>query len=363
MNESYPSPFFSDRRGISQGVSSLVQAFMPNPMREARTGALMSQMDYDRARTDNVRAERAAAQAMGDYAAAAGPGALVDPSTLVNILAAGMRGGNPQILAALPGLMRGFGGAVGAAPDRMAQLQQGAGQDWISTEVGRRFQEDNNLAQAFGVADRNNAGALARERVQQEGADRRMAPEINPGNVVVVPPNSPLAPRATDGRIAGPPVPVTGAAARQAPAVPASTARQFDEYFASPITLNPNDSARTPDPEARRWLSRRAAELWQSGPDGVRGNPNAAIEEALAEFRNAGPGETGSLVTGRGFALPPSLQRPRDTGGPSNLPPAPTEGAATGYRMPNGRVLPENAVIRQNGREFIVRGGVPVPVQ
>lgn len=356
MSESYPNPFFSDRSsGIGPAVSSLVQAFAPNPVREARTGALLSQMDYDRARTDRVRAQGAAGQAAGARLRAGS----VDPATLAQVFADVITGADPQMLAALPGFIRGFGGAAGAAPDRMAQLQQGAGQDWISTEVGRRFQEQNNLAQAFGVADRNNAGALARERVQQDGLDRRMAPEINPGNVVVVPPNSPLMPRATpDGRIAGPPA-IDRAALRPPMDINGADARAIDEGIATNL---PDGAQLTP--EALALIRRRAAELYQ-----VTRNMPAAVQDAVREFMSQNPPRADSSwnpFSARRYGVPTAPAAPparsRDTGGPSSLPTAPTEGAAPAAAARPAALPPEGTRVRQNGREFIIRNGRAEPL-
>lgn len=394
MSESYPSPFYTDR-GIGQAANALAQAFLPNPLREARMQGLAANAELDRARAGEIARRGSSADAVSAIAR----GGDVSPAAVTNMLAAMAASGDPNILRVAGEFMRAFGGAAGADPNRMAQLQGGAGQDWISTEVGRRLQEQNNLTQAFGVADRQAAAQRYAVDQQELGRDRRMAPEINPGNVVVVPPNSPLAPRArADGRIPGAPLAPTMDATRADAArryaagegTPEERARWRDVFSPSigaaevrggsaarpPLDINGADGRAIDEqigasmppgsalsPEAAQIVRARTAELYQQNRNLV-----AAAQQAVQEFMSRNPPRTDSSLnpfSSRTFGVPTAGGPVRRDPGPSSAPPAPAEGAAPatgGYRLPNGQVIPEGATIRQGGRTYIIRGGQPVPL-
>ncbi|WP_149541488.1 hypothetical protein [Siccirubricoccus phaeus] len=227
----YANPFFSSP-ALGQAFGNLARAFGPDPEGDARRIATAAQARLYGAQADEV------AQRMGAASELAQLFANPDPDAAARAAyAAAARGGNPQVMAALPAYVRGFAAAAGADPGRLAQLFVGAGGPWGQTEPGTRYVEGEETRRAYGVTDRQQAGAMAREQVQsgdrrygvdqgragalertqleETGRNSRMAPEINPGNVVVVPPGSPLTPRADEsGRIAGPPAPAGGRADR-----------------------------------------------------------------------------------------------------------------------------------------------------
>jgi hypothetical protein len=341
----------------------------------------------------------------------------VSPQNLGQVVADLVASGNPQMVAQAGAALRAFGGAAGADPDRMAQLFLGAGGAYENTQPGfmrtdetRRRGDDVRAGATLGAARIGADGMLARTRIEEQGRDRRFAVTARPGEYVTLPENSPVAPAGQSGPVTlrGDPRPTTfdqaragevpaflnppagedpaaaqrrrelvagnvvtaevragGAAAR---AVPAGAVRQIETVFSQPLTMR-DGTVVTPDVAAQRWLRERAAALWQSGPEGVRGNVEAAINEAFAEYEAAAPARTdrtwnpfSSARTG----LPPALRRdaPPPAAGAPDAPFAPRGAApaAGGYRNPRtGQTIPEGTVIRQGGRNYIIQGGQPVP--
>lgn len=135
---------------------------------------------------------------------------------------------------------------------------------------------------------------------------------------------------------------VAAASGRPAPAIPASVSRGFTEYFQAPLSLqDPDGETRTYrlEPTAQRMLARRAGELYQMGPEGVRGNAAAAIEEALAEFRAQNPPRTDTRMnplSSRWLGMPAQGGAPAVQPAPQ-LPPAQTEPSAAAIPPPAQR--------------------------
>jgi hypothetical protein len=384
MSESIPSPFYTDR-GIGQAAASLAQAFLPNPLREARMQGIAANAELDRARAGEIARRGAAGEAAGARLRAGS----VDPGTLANVFADILAGANPEMMQALPGFIRGFGGAAGADPGRLAQLFVGAGGNYGHTEPGFRYNVDTDAATARRGQDVSAGAQRYAVDQQQAGADRRMVVEVNPGNTAYVAPGSPMAPRAgSNGQIVGAPTrdTVAGENMRRYGAgegTPEERARWRETFAPSsanrpPMDINGPDTRAIDEqigasmppgsalsPEAAQVVRARTAELYQQSRNMV-----AAAQQAVREFMAQNPPRTDSSwnpLSARTFGVPtpaaPAAGAPQRSAGPSNLPPAPTEGAppAAGFRARNGTVVPEGATIRQNGRTFIIRNGVPVP--
>lgn len=402
MSGSYPNPFFTTP-GFAQGLGALAQAFMPNPDAEAARGARIAQAGLQNAQTGQIQQRMRGATAAGDRLR----GGDVTPQNLGQVVADMVASGDPQMIAQAGAALRAFGGAAGADPERMAQLFVGAGGAYENTQPGfmrtdetRRRGQDVSAGATLGAARIGADGMLARTRVEEEGRDRRLAVTARPGEYVTVPGNSPVAPAGTTGPhvIRGDPRPTTldqaraglvqplvegtlppdqagrareivagnvaaaearagGVAARP---VPAGAVRQIETVFANQVTLRDGTTVAL-DVASQRWLRERAAALWQSGAEGVRGNVEAAINEAFAEYEAAGPARTDSSwnpFSAARTGLPPTLRRDAPAPADAAAPPA----AAPGYRNPRtGQTIPEGTVIRQNGRNYIIRGGQPVP--
>jgi hypothetical protein len=378
--ESIPSPFYTDP-GLGRAAASLAQVFLPNPLRDARMAGIQANADLDRARAGEIARRGAAGEAAGARLRAGS----VDPGTLANVFADILAGANPEMMQALPGFIRGFGGAAGADPNRLAQLFVGAGGNYGHTEPGFRYNVDTDAATARRGQDVSAGAQRYAVDQQQAGADRRMVVEVNPGNTAYVPPNSPMAPRATDGRITGAPTrdTVAGENMRRYAAgegTPEERARWRETFAPSAANRPPMDvggadaraleeqiGASLPpgsalSPEAAQAVRARAAELYQQSRNLV-----ASAQQAVQEFMAQNPPRTDSSLnpfSARTFGVPQTGGPVRRDPGPSSAPRAPTEGAPpapTGWRAPNGIVVPEGATIRQGGRNFIIRGGVPVP--
>ena len=192
----------------------------------------------------------------------------------------------------------------------------------------RRRGQDVAAATTRRGQDIHSADTRFTVTTEEAGRNARMAPEINPGNRVVVPPNSPLASRADAyGFIQGnPSLPVEqGAAARalrENPAMPPAELEANRRVLPGAagaeirgpagggagrpaLDVNPNEAARltqtalallgdTVDgrgapngvaaltPEAQAWVQQRAASLYQQTRDA-----GSAAEQAAREFRSA----------------------------------------------------------------------------
>lgn len=219
MVESVVNPFFTSR-AFGAGIGNLAAAFLPTPDAEARRANLLSGADFNRARTEQIQGRMRAGRAAGSRLRAG----TADPGTLAQVYADVLEGADPSLLSEIPAFVRGYGAAVGVDPGRLADLFVGAGGNFAHTEPGfMRADETDRRGQDVSAATARRGqditAATTRDvaTMREAGLDRRMAPEINPGNVVVVPPDSPLAPRADpQGRIAGPPRPPSLSEARGA---------------------------------------------------------------------------------------------------------------------------------------------------
>jgi hypothetical protein len=137
------------------------------------------------------------------------------------------------------------------------------------------------------------------------------------------------------------------AANRPAPAVPRAVADRITSTVSDVVELVDPDGQTRPyrvEPAARQWIQRRAAELWQSGPEGVRGNPDAAIQEAIAELRANGAPRTDTswLPSTRHLGLPPQgAQPPARTEGaaPEAVPPPAQRERGRIYETPRGPMI------------------------
>lgn len=344
----YANPFFTDP-GFAQGFGALAQAFMPDPNREAATAARVGQARLAGVQADQINARMNAGRAAGDRLRAGD----VSPGALAQVFADVLTGADPALIQQLPAFIRGFGGAAGADPERLAQLFVGAGGNYAHTEPGfrqadstdRRGQDVSAGATVRAAQLRANAD-LEGVRLQEAGRNQRFAPEINQGNVVVVPPDSPLASRAgPDGRIQGNPRPRTfdeeraglvrpyvegtmpadqRGAARDivAPSVSAAEART-DGQGRPPIEIGGADAraideqiaANLPsgisvDDEGARILRGRIAELWQQN----RNLPLAA-QQAVREFTESAQYTPGWNPFRRsGTMSPPAADAPPPSG-------------------------------------------------
>jgi hypothetical protein len=406
MSGSYPNPFFTDPN-IARGFGILARTFLPDPEGEAGRQARLGQ-----ARLSNTQADREQARLdAGQAASARMRTGQVDPGTMAQVFADILSGADPQTMQALPGFVRGYGASAGASPDRLAELFVGAGGAYENTQPGfdrtdttRRRGQDVSAGATLGAARIGANATLEGVRLREAGNDRRHSIVARPGDTITAPENSPVAPAGQQGPLTlrGDPRPLTRDAAiaslvpeflnppadedpgvaqrrrelvapsaavadirnqgRPAPVVPTGAARQIEQVFANAITGADGNSYAF-DGEAQRWLAARAAEIWQSGGDGVRGNTMGAVNQAIDEFLRLSPPRADSSLnplSARRYSLPPSL---RDGAPPSPAPPtgapAPAQG---GYRNPvSGQTIPEGATVRQNGRNYIIRNGQPVP--
>lgn len=394
-----PQPFYQNPH-LAAGLSNLTRLFVGDPNRELR--AAQTEGARATARLHGVQADEVGARMTGARSLAEqfqrGFGEDRDGAARALYAAAAQ---DPHLLAQLPAALRGYAASQsGTTPSQLAALFQGAGGSYAQTQPGveahdltlRRGQDVSAGAQ-LGSA-RIHAGS--QERIAagvQAGADRRFAPEINPGNVVVVPPNSPIAGRAdAAGRIQGnaslpvqqglaaallidpnTPEPQRQAARTVLPGVGAAEIRAADptpggRTPAAPVVgatqqraidaaiddnSNDRDGAFALAPAARAAVQRRAAQLFQAdGP--TRGNATESAAAAMDEFMTSQPRRTDSSLnplSSRTFDVPltagtaggSGANRPPPPGG--NQPPVLTPEQArqqppgTVFRTPDGRVM------------------------
>jgi hypothetical protein len=396
MSGSYPNPFFTDPN-IARGFGILARTFLPDPEGEAGRQARLGQARHSNVQADEIENRMRRNAAASENLRPGRGGSLAD--TVMNTIAEIAAGGDARHLAAVRESLPLVAQARGALPLEIARMLVANGGNFAHTEPGfersdatTRRGHDVSAGATLGSARIRANADLEGVRIQERGRDNRTSLELNPGNVGVVGPNHPLAGRADpNGRIEGNMRPTTFdqlranegrayidaaptpeireqrqrevvassvAAAdirnqgRPPPNVPASIIERLSESIAAPMTFR-DGTERTLDAESQRWMRERTTELWQNGPEGVRGNPEVALREAWLEYQAAGPGATGTRLTGRGSSLPPSLRRDA---------PATPPGAQSGYRNPRtGQTIPEGTTLRQNGRNYIIRNGQPVP--
>jgi hypothetical protein len=408
MSGSYPNPFFTDPN-IARGFGILARTFLPDPEGEAGRQARLGQARHSNVQADEIENRMRRNAAAGENLRPGRGGSMAD--TVLNTLAELAAGGDARNLAAVRESLPLVAQARGALPLEIARMLVANGGNFAHTEPGfertdqtQRRGQDVSAGATLGAARIGADGAMARERLQEEGRNRRYTVTARPGDTITAPENSPVAPAGQQGPLTlrGDPRPLTRDAAiaslvpeflnppadedpgvaqrrrelvapgaavadirnqgRPPPNVPASILQRVGESIAAPMTFR-DGTERTLDAESQRWMRERTTELWQNGPEGVRGNPEVALREAWLEYENAGPPLTGTRLTGRGAQLPPSLRRgaapPAAPAGAPAPAPAPAQG---GYRNPvSGQTIPEGATIRQNGRNYIIRNGQPVP--
>jgi len=418
----YQNPFiagpWSQGPSVGQGLTQLAQAFVPS----AGDVASYASADLSRTRAREIDTR------MGGYSSLADVfrSASANPEGFRQVLGSLAQTMDPAALAGAGQLLRAYGFSQGVDGQTGDNLYRGAGGAYDNTEAGFRATDTTRRRGQDVAAGASIAGArigadaqLGQERLRQDGYDRRMAPEVNPGNVVVVPPNSPLASRATpDGRIQGnpslgveqgaaanalrtqpgmPPAEVQanrrvlpgapgaeiraeddtprGTAGRPPANVPVSVSKRIEEIIAAGTDVD--GSQYQFDPEAQRWLRARTEALFQAGDAGVRGSIENAFLEARREFLEASPGRGDSSwnpLSSRTYTMPPTLRQPVAPSGARNAMssqtvPPPLAGGAGGVvpgtiLAPPGRGAPSpqsvlqprpGDTVRQNGRLYIIQ--------
>jgi hypothetical protein len=313
MSGSIPNPFFTSP-GIGQSVTSLARLFAPDPDSEYRA----ARVALTDAQIEGVNLEnKARGRGINDVAAQQealrrGPGT-DSAAWFRDILAAASS--DPQRLRALAQGAGVLAATQGLPESELARIVVGAGGNWGNTESGTRFQVDTQAGtvrrgQDIGSGDnryRTDADERARRfqiEQEQQGLDRRYSVAPPPGGTVVVPPNSPLAPRATpEGVITGPPRPQEPLNRGQ---MEADQARRWI------------DEAPTPEERERR---RQQFIAGRFGPEAPRGLDEVRAREAQ-EYINSAPTpeererRRREVIAGRFEGLnPPGGARPPEVGG------------------------------------------------
>lgn len=363
MSGRYGNPFFTDP-GLAQGFSSLAAAFMPNPNTEAQ----IANARFAGARTAQIERGLTAAQTASDRLRTA-PNA--DPSTIAPLFADILASADPALIQQLPAFMRGFGGAIGASPERVAQLFVGAGGDYANTQPGfertdqtRRRGQDVSAGATLGAARIGADASRDVANINQAGQDRRFTTTARPGDIVTLPENSPIArpgqqgpvtlrgderPQTLDQARAAQVAPFLNPPAGEDPAVATRRRELLNPQIVSAETrvaganapgvngadvraINDQIVAQLEDgtaldTAAAAFVRNRAAELMQQ-PGPTRDNIPLAVRAALEEFRAAGPPRTDSRLnpfSNRTYGVPQRTAPAAPTAPP---PPAPRDGAA-----------------------------------
>lgn len=353
MTDTVANPYFTDRAWGQ--VFNTVGGLLPSPTREAAIQGRMAQAGYDRARTDRTRMAGDAAVAAGNRIRAGG----VDPASMSGIIADLVSGADPQAMAQVGQILRAQGGAQGADPERMAQLFQGAGGNWGATEVGTRFEAGVRSGDSRYGDDQSAAASRYATDRGQEGQDRRLHVNTPEGAITTLPPNSPVAPAGSTGPVTIQGRDSTRAGANRPPldVSPQEAARLNDNVLSllgdTVDAQGGSSGMNVLSPEARAWVQRRAAELYQRTRDAGTAAAQAAQEfrdmynraNPAAPLRTEAPGWFGSR---RQAGLPPAA--------------APADPAAAAPARAGGIPEGSTATNPQTGERRIFRGGQWVPL-
>jgi hypothetical protein len=360
MSGSAPNPFFTNP-ALGAGFSNLARIFAPGleaDLLAARVADLNQQMKLrGRIADDIAAAQDRMRQGLG-----------ADPAAAWREIFAGVLA-DPQAFGALARGAGVFAATQGVPESDLGRIVVGAGGNWRNTEGGSRYEIGTQDATRRRGQDIQAGTARDLARLEEEGRDRRMAPQIQPGNVVVVPPNSPLAPRANgQGRIEGNMRPQTYDQARaeqvgpfvagegtpeeqgrrralvapqvaaaearpgaqqRPPAVDGADIRAIDEQIGAQL---PSGDAL--DSAGAAWVRNRAAALMQQQGESFNNIP-LAVQQALRDFYAQNPPRTdnrwnpfssnqyGAPGTGGGAraASPDAPTAPTVPARPANVPP------------------------------------------